>query len=204
MLYSRLKYAQELILENYRIKQYPDPVPEETTSIRQMIWEIVTTLLPAALIAFFINVYVAEAAEIEAGPSMQPNLYAGFRVMTEKISYYLHEPQRGDIVVVERPENEGNLIKRVLGLPGETLEVRQGHTYIDGEPIDEPWVTYFGGRDQTPIQIPSDSVFIMGDNRPVSRDSREIGPIAIDSIIGRAWFVYWPLEAFQVLHTSNP
>ena len=191
-------------MENYRVQQYPDPVSGEPTSIRQFIWDIVTTLLPAALIALFINVYVAEAAEIEAGPSMQPNLYAGFRVMTEKISYYLHEPQRGDIVVVERPENEGNLIKRVIGLPGETIEVRDGHTYINGETIDEPWVTYFGGRDQPLLQIPGDSIFIMGDNRPVSRDSREIGPVTIDTIIGRAWFVYWPLDAFQVLHTANP
>jgi len=191
-------------VEHYRTQQYPDPIPEGGPSIRMVIWEIFTTIVPAALIAFFINVYVAEAAEIEAGPSMQPNLYAGFRVMTEKLSYYLHEPQRGDIVIVERPVNEGNLIKRVLGLPGETIEVRDGHTYINGIIMDEPWVTFFGGRDQPPIEIPEDTIFIMGDNRPVSRDSREIGPVAIDSIIGRAWFVYWPLEEFQMLPTPNP
>jgi signal peptidase I len=191
-------------MESYRTQLFPDPVPEKKFSLRQAFWEILTTFLPAALIAMFIHVYVAEAAEIEAGPSMQPNLYAGFRVMTEKISYYLHEPQRGDVVVVERPVSEGNLIKRVIGLPGETIEVQDGHTFINGVPIDEPWVSYFGGQNQAPIQVPAGSVFIMGDNRPASRDSRHIGPVPIDSIIGRGWFVYWPLKSFQVLPIYSP
>jgi signal peptidase I len=170
-----------------------------------VIWEFITTIIPAVLIALFINVYIAEAAEIEAGPSMQPNLYAGYRVMTEKISYYLHAPRRGDIVVVERPGNEGNLIKRVMGLPGETIEIRDGHTYINGEPVEEPWIVNFGGRDTATTRIPEGHVYIIGDNRPVSRDSREIGPVEIDTIIGRAWFVYWPITEFQFLPTtSNP
>ncbi len=191
-------------MEYYRTPQFPDPKPEERPFLQQMIWEIFSTLIPAILIALFINVYIAEAAEIEAGPSMQPNLFAGYRVMTEKVSYYLHEPQRGDIVVVERPENEGNLIKRVIGLPGETIAVRDGHTYIDGAPVDEPWVVYFGGRDISPTRIPEDYIFIMGDNRPVSRDSRDIGPVPIDSIIGRAWFVYWPFDSLQFLSPTMP
>jgi signal peptidase I len=191
-------------LEYYRTQQFPDPDPDEGSSVRQFIWEIITTLVPAILIAFFINVYIAEAAEIEAGPSMQPNLYAGYRVMTEKISYYMHEPRRGDIVVVERPEVEGNLIKRVMGLPGEMIEVRGGHTHINGEPIEEPWVEYFGGKDIPPTRIPDGHVFIIGDNRPVSRDSRDIGAVPIETIIGRAWFVYWPVDAAQFLASSSP
>lgn len=191
-------------MEYYRTQQFPDPQPKERPFLQQVIWEIFSTIIPAILIALFINVYIAEAAEIEAGPSMQPNLFAGFRVMTEKVSYYFSEPARGDIVVVERPEREGNLIKRVMGLPGETIEVRDGHTYIEGALVDEPWVAYFGGRDVPPTQIPEDHVFVMGDNRPVSRDSRDIGPVPIDSIIGRAWFVYWPLDAMQFLSSSMP
>jgi len=191
-------------VEQYRTQLSPDPDEEERPFPRQLIWEILTTLLPAILIALFINVYIAEAAEIEAGPSMQPNLFAGYRIMTEKISYYLHEPRRGDVVIVERPENEGNLIKRVIGLPGESIEVRDGHTYINGYPIDEPWVTYLGGRDIPATSIPEGQIFIMGDNRPNSRDSRDIGPVPIDSIIGRGWFVYWPINEFQLLATTNP
>jgi len=190
-------------VDYYRTQEIPDPEselePEKPPFWRQALWEIISTLIPAALIALFINVYVAEAAEIEAGPSMQPNLYAGYRVMTEKISYYLHAPRRGDIVVVERPELEGNLIKRVMGLPGEVIEVRNGHTYINGEPVDEPWIVFFGGRDIPATHIPAGHVFIIGDNRPNSRDSREIGAVPFEDIIGRAWFVYWPLEDFQFL-----
>ena len=204
MLYSALHAYQEVTLEYYRTQQFPDPSPEDRPFIQQFLWEIITTIIPAVLIALFINVYVAEAAEIEAGPSMQPNLYAGYRVMTEKISYYLHEPRRGDVVVVERPEIEGNLIKRVMGLPGEMVEVRNGHTYINGESVDEPWVANFGGRNYPPTRIPEDYVFILGDNRPVSRDSRDIGPVSIDTIIGRGWFVYWPIEDFQFLPSPKP
>jgi signal peptidase I len=92
-----------------------------------------------------------------------------------------------------------------MGLPGETIEIRDGHTYINGEPVEEPWIANFGGRDKAATHIPEDHVFIVGDNRPVSRDSREIGPVKIDTIIGRAWFVYWPITEFQFLPTtSNP
>jgi len=191
-------------VEYYRTQLIPDSDPKERSFGRHLVWEFITTIIPAILIALFINVYIAEAAEIEAGPSMQPNFYAGYRVMTEKVSYYLHLPRRGDVVVVERPENEGNLIKRVIGLPGETIEVRNGHAIINGEPIDEPWVANFGGRDVASTRIPEDHIFIMGDNRPVSRDSREIGPVQIDSIIGRGWFVYWPIEEFEFIPASNP
>jgi signal peptidase I len=196
--------APENKVEYYRTQLIPDSDPKERSFGGQVIWEILTTIIPAILIALFINVYIAEAAEIEAGPSMQPNFYAGYRVMTEKISYYLHLPRRGDVVVVERPENEGNLIKRVIGLPGENIEVRNGHAFINGDPIDEPWVANFGGRDLASQRIPEDYIFIMGDNRPVSRDSREIGPVKIDSIIGRGWFVYWPIEEFEFIPSSNP
>lgn len=165
----------------------------------RLAWELVSTVVPALLLALFITVFVAEAASIEDGPSMQPNLYRGNRVVLEKISYRLHAPRRGDIVIANRPGNEVSLIKRVIGLPGETIEVRGGHTYIDGQPIEEPWVTYFGGRSYPPTLIPPDHVFIMGDNRPNSRDSREIGPVSISDIEGRVWLVCWPFDQFKLV-----
>ncbi|MDY7075457.1 MAG: signal peptidase I [Chloroflexota bacterium] len=164
----------------------------------KLVWEITTTVLPAILIALFINVYVAEAALIEEGPSMQPNLYRGDRVMMEKISYRFHLPQRGDVVIADRPgETEVSLIKRIVALPGETVEVRGGHTFINGEPIEEPWVTHFGGVNYPPTSVPPGHVFILGDNRPQSRDSRAIGPVPIDALNGRARFVYWPPDQIK-------
>jgi signal peptidase I len=156
--------------------------------------ELLLTIVPALVLVLFINVFVAEAALVEEGPSMQPNLYRGDRVMTEKVSYRLHEPRRGDVVVVSRPAGEKSLIKRVVGLPGEVLEVRQGHVWIDGELLDEPWVTYFGGPDYEPTRIPEGHVFVLGDNRPNSRDSRHIGPVPLSDIRGHALFIYWPVQ----------
>jgi signal peptidase I len=164
-----------------------------------VIWELALTVLPALLVALFINVFVAEAALVEYGPSMEPNLYRGYRVMAEKVSYHFRTPRRGDVVIADRPGNEVSLIKRVVALPGETVEVRGGHTFINGEQIEEPWVTHFGGPSYPPTVVPPDHVFILGDNRSNSRDSRAIGPVPVDTIKGRVWFVYWPLDQIKLV-----
>ena len=118
--------------------------------------------------------------------------------MTERVSYQLHLPQRGDIIVVDRP-TEVSLVKRVMGLPGELVEVRAGHVIINGQKIDEPWVLYFGGPDYGPAQIPEGYVFIVGDNRQNSLDSRAIGPVALRSIVGKVWLVYWPPDKLELV-----
>ena len=184
-------------MDQYKSQTQPDqPKP---SIIRRIIWELITALIPAILMALFINTFVAEAAEVAEGPSMQPNLYVGYRMMTEKVSYYFHQPQRGDVVIVEQPNGQPYLVKRVIGLPGETIESCDGHTYVNGELLDEPWVTYFGGRNYPPIQIPEGYIFIIGDNRPNSHDSRVIGPVPIEAVHGRVIFVYWPPEEFEFL-----
>lgn len=161
--------------------------------------EIVSTVVPAVVMALLINVFVVQATSID-GPSMQPNLYRGYRVMTEKITYhYLHGPQRGDVAVIEMPGEEIPLIKRVVGLPGETVEVRGGHVLIDGQPLHEPWVTHWGGRDYPPLRVPPLHVFVLGDNRPSSRDSRSFGPVPVDQLVGHALFIYWPLDQIGTL-----
>lgn len=114
--------------------------------VRKLAWEVLTTIVPALLVALFVNMFVAEAVAIDEGPSMQPNLYVGYRVMTEKISYRFGAPERGDVVVADRPAGETALIKRVVAVAGEVVEVRGGHTYVNGQSIDEPWVTYLAGR----------------------------------------------------------
>jgi signal peptidase I len=167
--------------------------------VRGAASELVVTLLPALLLALFVNVFVAEAALVEDGPSMQPNLYPGYRVMTEKISYRLHSPRRGDVVIAEQSEGRRSLIKRVVALPRDTVEVRGGHTFIDGQPMEEPWVTSFGGPDYGPMVVPAEHVFILGDNRSDSWDSRAIGPVPMQAIKGRVWLIYWPLDQMKLL-----
>ncbi len=167
--------------------------------IRKIVWEMLLIIVPGLIISLFLNVTIAKAVQIESGPSMQPNLFQGNCVMIEKVSYRFHSPERGDIVVVNRPVGEVSLIKRVMGLPGETIEVRDGHALINGLAIEEPWVAYFGGPGFGPVKIPDGYVFIMGDNRQVSHDSRAIGFVAISAIEGRVWLVYWPLKMIRLV-----
>lgn len=176
-----------------------NPFSNAAQTLLRGLWDVVSTVLMALLITLAINTYVAQATTID-GPSMQPNLYYDYRVMVEKVTYRLiHGPRRGDVAVFDIPEEETSLIKRVVALPGETIEVRGGHTYIDGEMIEEPWVQHFGGPDYPSTVVPPLHVFVMGDNRPSSRDSRAFGPVHIDQIIGRAVFIYWPIDHVNLL-----
>jgi signal peptidase I len=169
-----------------------DPPSGFAHTLLHGLWDVASTILLALLITLVVNTYVAQATTIE-GPSMQPNLYYGERVMVEKVTYHLfHGPRRGDIVVVDVPDSTEPLIKRVVALSGETIEIRGGQVYIDGEPIEEPWVEYTATQDFPPTTVPPLHVFIIGDNRPNSRDSRAFGPVHVDQIEGRALFIYWP------------
>ena len=182
-------------------QQRPPTQPEKKPRffIQRLVREFLTAVGPALLISLFVNVFIAQAAVVQDGPSMQPNLYKGYRMMTEKVSYLFHEPKRGDIVIAEWPHDQHSLVKRVIGLPGEMVESKDGHTYINGELLDEPWVENFGGRTHPPTRVPENHVFIIGDNRPISYDSRAIGPVPIEHIDGRVIFIYWPLDEFKFL-----
>jgi signal peptidase I len=156
--------------------------------------EVVRTALPAILIALLINLFLAQATVVR-GQSMEPTLYDNERVVVEKITYrFIHGPRRGDVVVLQPPEHEELLIKRVLALPGETVEVQGGRVLIDGCPLEEPWSINTGGLDCSPTYVPPLHVFVLGDNRGRSDDSRSFGPVPIDAVVGRAWLAYWPLE----------
>ena len=176
-----------------------NPTSGSAHTLLRNLWDIASTVLLALLITLAVNSFVARAWVVD-GPSMQPNLYYGERVMIEKVTYRLfHGPKRGDIVVVNMPDSVEPLIKRVVALAGETIEIRGGQVYIDGEPIEEPWVEYTATQDYPSTTVPPLHVFIIGDNRPNSRDSRAFGPVHVDQIDGRALFVYWPPEQVGTL-----
>jgi signal peptidase I len=156
--------------------------------------EIVSTVLPAVLIAVLMHLFLAQSSVVY-GESMQPNFFTDQRLIVEKFSYHLHPPQRGDVVILHDPDGGVlPLIKRVVGLPGERVTVADGQVYIDGAALDEPYL-------DEPTDGPSRSwiiapfhVFVMGDNRNNSRDSRYFGAVTLDSIMGHAVFRYWPLS----------
>jgi signal peptidase I len=166
----------------------------------QAIRALFETVIPALLIAVGINLFLAQATQVQ-GQSMEPNLHTAQRLVVEKVTYHFHGPRRGDIVVIDLPEAGPELlIKRVIAMPGETISSRGGQVYIDGEPLAEPYITSPGGRDIPEQVVPPLHVFVMGDNRQFSNDSRNFGPVPIDDIIGRAWFSYWPPELLGPVH----
>lgn len=175
----------------------PGPPPPRRPGLgRQfvhLIREILETVLPAILIALLINVFIGQATRVE-GQSMEPNLHTDQRLVVEKLSYRFHAPRRFDIVVLRLPsQGEELLIKRVIGLPGETIDIHDGHVYVNGEQLIEPYVieTTRPGR-VSHVVVPPLNVFVMGDNRNHSNDSRSFGPVPIENIVGRAWLSYWP------------
>jgi len=156
--------------------------------------ETAQTVIPAVVIALAINLFLAQATQV-LGQSMEPTLHSSERVVIEKVTYgVFHGPRRGDIIVLKMPGQTERLIKRVVGLPGETVEIRTGVVFVEGKRLDEPWTVNLGGGSYGPLSVPPLHVIVLGDNRGASNDSRHFGPVPIDSIVGRAWFCYWPPE----------
>lgn len=148
-----------------------------------------------ALVVFFALHFLVQNFRIE-GTSMEPNLHDSQYILVNKTAYWFGQsPERGDVIVFQAPDQpEYDRIKRVIGLPGETVEVKKdGSVYIDGQFIEEPYVVKPGGVSGT-WEVPDNEYFVMGDNRTVSYDSRNGGPIPRGNIVGRAWLVIWPIS----------
>ncbi len=158
--------------------------------------ELVETVLPALVIVVVINLFLGQTRRVD-GLSMEPNLEDNQRIIMEKITYRFHRPRRGDIVILRRPDGSyaHPLIKRVVGLPGETIEIRDGSVRINGAVLDEPYLDQPTLGYVAPLVIPEDQVYVLGDNRASSNDSRSFGPVPWEDILGKAWIRYWPPEA---------
>ncbi|NLK00922.1 MAG: signal peptidase I [Clostridia bacterium] len=161
-----------------------------------IIKEIVTTVLLAFVLALLIRTYVVEARLIPSG-SMLPTIQQQDRVLVNKLIYSLNEPQRHDIIVFEAPVSTGksrdDFIKRVIGLPGETVEIKGGQVYIDGNPLAEDYIMEAPNYNFGPVKVPEDSIFVLGDNRNASYDSHLWDSwLHLDKIKGEAFVRYWP------------
>ena len=160
--------------------------------------EWVAVLVGAVLVALVVRTFLLQAFSIPSG-SMESTLEISDRLLVNKLSYQFGEIERGDIVVFFKPESLSSpyddLIKRVIGLPGDVVEARDNQVLINGEPIAEPYLDpNVVIRDFAPVDVPEDHVFVMGDNRSNSADSRVFGPISVDLIEGEAFLRYWPLS----------
>jgi signal peptidase I len=187
--------------------QAPGPAPaapgRKRKSVRVAIeWGAI--LVVAVLAAILIRSFVVQPFYIPSG-SMEPTLNVGDRVLVNKLSYDAHAVHRGDIVVFKKPPNDTSpgvkdLIKRVIGLPGERISGQDGHVYINGHPLAEPWLPKGETTSPFPVTyIPPGEYFMMGDNRGDSADSRIIGPVSKSLFIGRAFLRVWPISRIGTL-----
>ena len=174
----------------------PQPPPTHTRRkhVLAFVREIVTTLVPAVVLALLIHAFLAQSTVV-LGQSMEPNLRTAQRLMVEKVSYWLHPPRRGDIVVLRDPTGGPvPLIKRVVGLPGERVSIANGHVRVDGQALNEPYLNQITQGEGRSWVVPPMEMFVMGDNRSNSKDSRYFGPVPLDSVFGHAVFRFWPLD----------
>lgn len=167
-----------------------------------VIREIVETLLLTFFIFWIVNSFIGRY-RID-GSSMNPTLQNGQYLIINNFSYYLNEPDRGDIIVFLHPNSDLNLIKRVVGLPGDHVEIRERTVSVNGVQLNEPYIqaepTYTGDW-----VVPEDEFFVLGDNRNSSSDSHSWGFLPEENIIGKAIVVYWPIEDWEkVPHFDHP
>ncbi len=179
------------------------------------LFEIVETLVLTIIIFFLIQNFVAQPYKVEQ-QSMEQTLEPGQYVLVDKLTPRFDDYSRGDIVVFHAPEDWSSddtpFIKRVIGEGGDTIDIRDGEVYVNDIVIDEPYVfadedgepqPTDGGIDQATWTVPDGELFLMGDHRSNSADSRTFGPVEVDQIIGRAWLRYWPLDSFGILPTPT-
>jgi signal peptidase I len=185
----------------------PAETPPRRSGPARWIVEWLAVLLAALVLAFGVRTYVAQMFYIPSG-SMLPTLQIGERIVVDKLSYRLHPVHRGDIVVFRKPPLEqadySDLVKRVIGLPGDTISALDGKVYIDGKPLPEPWLPQplpvttpsplpEGFSLNRPFTVPAGEYYVMGDNRTDSEDSRYFGPISRHLIVGKMVLEVWPI-----------
>ncbi|MFA4931140.1 MAG: signal peptidase I [Patescibacteria group bacterium] len=184
-------------------------------NIAEFIWEMLKTAITVILVVYLIKTFLFQLFIVD-GQSMEPTLHDGQMLLVDKLSYYYRQPQRGEIIVFEKPkETQTNFIKRVVGLPGEKITIHNNQIIVynesnpDGLKLNEDYIppdSPTNGNQE--FTIAANEVFVLGDNRTNSQDSRVIGPINEKLILGRALFTYWPIkDAFWLttpIYNSSP
>jgi signal peptidase I len=170
------------------------------------VWEWFKALAIAATLVFLIRTFIF-APFIVDGHSMEPNFFSSERLIVNKLIYSIREPHRGEVVVFHATAGK-DYIKRVIALPGETVKVANNKVYVNGKELEEPYLEstvtekaklgeIYNRPEQPEIIVPEGKIFVMGDNRPNSTDSRFIGPVDDSQIVGRADLVFWPFNKFE-------
>ncbi|MFN8521188.1 MAG: signal peptidase I [Chloroflexota bacterium] len=187
----------------------PEPTPPAKPRKTNWLVETVVTIALALALYFVIQAVIVQTYRVE-GHSMDDSLHDGQHLLIDKLTPRFDDYSRGDVVVLhppDEPESSTPFIKRVIGVAGDHLELRDGEVWVNGTELDEPY-TKAGSvteplNDETAWDVGQGEVFVMGDNREDSRDSREFGVVQTSEIIGRAWLRFWPLDTFGILPTPT-
>lgn len=173
--------------------------PEAKSTAMQVFMEYAKAFLQAAVLAAFIIIFIAQSHLVD-GESMENTLHHRERLMVDKISYRFIEPKRGEIIVFKYPQDKrSRFVKRVIAIPGDTVEIRNRTVYVNGIALDEPYAKEPINFVMPKVTVRPGHVFVLGDNRNNSLDSRypEVGQVPYDLIVGRALFSYWPPSAIK-------
>jgi len=181
-------------LDNFHSEVTPTEDDEETSSSGSGFWHFFRDVLETLVLSVVLFVAInAVSARIRVdGSSMVPTLNNGQFVMVNRLAFKLGDPSHGDVVVFHYPRDpQQEYIKRIIGLPGDIVVINNGHVYVNGQQLIEPYIAA-APRSQGEWEIPENHVFVLGDNRNNSQDSRSFGAVSMENVIGKALFIYWP------------
>ncbi|WP_240417516.1 signal peptidase I [Paenibacillus periandrae] len=182
---------------------------EKSSPLKKEAWEWAKALLIAAALVFIIR-WLIFAPFIVEGPSMEPNFYTSERLIVNKIIYSMRKPERGEVIVFHATKDK-DYIKRVIALPGETVKVEGDKVYVNNQVLDEPYLKKaledaakkgvpYNTRNFPEKKVADGTIFVMGDNRSNSADSRDIGFIEYEKVVGRADLIFWPFNKISLIH----
>ncbi len=171
---------------------------KRTRLVREVIETIAVTLLVFLVVRFAVQSFRVD------GPSMEPGLHTNEFVLVDKVAYLFSTPQRGDVIVFHYPlDTSRDFIKRVIGLPGDTIRTTSTEVMVDGRVLHEPYISQPFNFDSSTWKLGPGQYFVMGDNRDNSLDSRTWGPLDKSYIIGKAVVVYWPVSNWELINTFS-
>lgn len=181
------------------------------SSVFGVFWEFIEAIVFALAIFVVVYLFLFQPNQVK-GSSMYPTFKDGEYILTDKISYRLGQPKHGDVVVFKSPKNENvDFIKRIIGLPGDTIRISKGRVYVNGQALDESEYldqsVYTGpesflAEDQD-VTVPEGKYFVLGDNRPHSSDSRDFGPVTTAEFVGKVFFRYFPVDRFGRINSAS-
>lgn len=163
------------------------------------IWEWIKSIIIAVILAFIIRFFILEVFLVE-GSSMLPTLENRERLIVNKFKYYFQEPETGDVIIFTY-SRERDFIKRVIGVEGDEIRIESGEVFINGSPIEEGYIFEPTKGQFGPVIVPDNNIFVMGDNRNNSMDSRDpsVGFVSLEQVKGKAFLVFWPLQGVRLI-----